>query len=657
MPFLAAISAGFTTSRVVLPGDGGGGGGGGGGGSFTWGGDRGLVAGGTSTGQNVIQYFDITTTGNAQDFGDLNFTPTRVAGLSNGTRAVFGGGFNGFTTYYNTMDYIIVATTGDAEDFGNLSQARSSLAGASDATTGIFAGGALQGTSFELDTIDSFTIATTGDATDFGNLTQGRSLIAGWNNSTRAVFAGGDPAGATQSNVMDYITIASAGDATDFGDMTDSWNRAGGSGDATYALFAGGRRAGSVNANGWTENIDYVTVATTGNATDFGDLTTFKDNVAGNSNGTRATFSGGSTNDGSNVSLNNIDYVTVATPGNATDFGDLLAVNESAAATSGNPSGSGAGASALKFYGDRGFKMGRASSPQTSGTYIGYWDMTSLGNSAAFGDLHKTMFEGSAVSDESNYVYSFQSSNFPDNREISYFVSTTLGNGSDYGDMVIESVRGGAVSNSTKGVIANGYKTQSGNTVVDSIEKIALNGTGANAADFGDMSVGRQGPAAFGNGIRGIFAGGYDGLTTGASSVYSDVLDYITIATDGNATDFGDAVSVKYRAGGAASGDRGIYAGGYQNIPQGTYSITNEIDYVSIPTTGNAQDFGDLLAANQSLGACANSTRVVFVGGFLSAAPTNVMQYVTIDTTGNAQDFGDLESAEYEQYCASAAPS
>ena len=313
-------------------------GGGGGAGSFTWGGDRGIVAGGTSTGSNVIQYYDIATAGNAQDFGDLNYAPTRVAGLSNGTRAVIGGGFNGFTTYYNTMDYITVATTGNAQDLGDLSQARSSLAGASDATTGIFAGGANNAVNFQLDTIDSFTIATTGNASDFGNLTQGRSLIAGWNNATRAVFAGGDPAGATQSNVMDYITIASAGDATDFGDMTDTWNRASGAGDATYALFAGGRRAGSVNANGWTENIDYVTVATTGNATDFGDLTTFKDNVAGNSNGTRATFSGGSTNTGSNVTLNNIDYVTVATPGNATDFGDLLAVNESAAATSGSAS-------------------------------------------------------------------------------------------------------------------------------------------------------------------------------------------------------------------------------------------------------------------------------------------------------------------------------
>ena len=303
--------------------------------SFSWGGDRGLVAGGGSTGSNVIQYYDITSTGNATDFGDLTLSRTRLGGLSSGTRAVIGGGFNGSTSYYNTMDYVTTATTGNAQDFGDLSQSRSSLAGISDGTTGVFAGGALQGTSFQLDTIDSFAIASTGNASDFGNLTVGRSLIAGWNNATRGVFAGGDPAGASNSNVMDYITIASAGNATDFGDMTDSWNRAAGAGDATYALFAGGRRAGSSELNGWTENIDYVTVATTGNASDFGDLTRFKDNCAGNANGTRATFSGGSTNTGSNVTLNVIDYVTVATPGNAADFGDLLATTESATGTSG----------------------------------------------------------------------------------------------------------------------------------------------------------------------------------------------------------------------------------------------------------------------------------------------------------------------------------
>ncbi len=591
MPFLAAISAGFTTSRVVLPGTGGGGGGGGG--SFTWGGDRGIVAGGQSTGSNVIQYYDITTAGNAQDFGDLNYAPTRTAGLSNGTRAVIGGGFNGTTTYYDTMDYITVATTGNAQDLGDLSQARSSLAGASDATTGIFAGGGSNAVNFYLDTIDSFTIATTGNASDFGNLTQGRSLLAGWNNSTRAVFAGGDPDGATQSNVIDYITIASAGDATDFGDMTDSWNRASGAGDATYALFAGGRRAGSSNANGWTENIDYVTVATTGNATDFGDLTTFKDNTAGNSNGTRATFSGGSTNTGSNVTLNNIDYVTVATPGNATDFGDLLAVNESAAATSG--SAGGGGGSSL-WYGDRAIAGG----------------------------------EGGNVADSVN--------------DICYFDITTTGNATNFGNLLQANEAGaqGSLSNATKALIAGGPRTSSR---VSDIEQITV-ATAGNATDFGDLTE----PLALTQGIhsgdKGFFVGGEN------NSGKVDVIQTVTVDTPGTASDFGDLTDVKYGNAVMTDNSRVVQAGGS--------SVTNDIEYWSNATAGNAQDFGDFnaMSNNESPnGASGSSGRGLIMGGTYSTYTT--IEYITIASTGNATDFGDLalhpDGGGYGTYFAGAA--
>ena len=67
--------------------------------------------------------------------------------------------------------------------------------------------------------------------------------------------------------------------------------------------------------------IDYVTMSTAGNATDFGNLTVARSVPAAASNGTRATFGGGH-----NSSINNddtIDYVTIDTAGNATDFGNL----------------------------------------------------------------------------------------------------------------------------------------------------------------------------------------------------------------------------------------------------------------------------------------------------------------------------------------------
>jgi len=632
MPFLAAISAGFTTSRVVLPGTGSGGGGGGGG-SFTWGGDRGLVAGGTGGGQNVIQYFDITTTGNAQDFGDLNFAPTRVAGLSNGTRAVFGGGFNGSTTYYDNMDYITVATTGNAQNLGDLSQERSSLAGASDATTGIFAGGSRVGTlNSYLDIIDSFTIATTGDATDFGNLTQGRSLIAGWNNSTRAVFAGGDPDGATQSNVMDYITIASAGDATDFGDMTDSWNRAGGSGDATYALFAGGRRAGSVNANGWTENIDYVTVATTGNATDFGDLTTFKDNVAGNSNGTRATFSGGSTNDGSNVSLNNIDYVTVATPGNATDFGDLLAVNESAAATSG--SAGGGGGVSLNMYGDRGVHWTGRPSTGSYSNVIDYIDISTPGNATDFGDYTSgtTRHMSGGASNGSRGVFHGGALSGSQTNELHYITFASPGNSTDFGDLNNVTDNTAGSSDETRGLFWHGRNNKS------NIDYITI-GTTGNATDFGSATYTDHETGALSGPTRNF---GFGGLTT----ANNNSIEYVTVQTLASATDFGDLSIDVSEADGAGDATRGIIALGttYTSTGNSTTYIDN-LEYITQDTPGNSTDFGDLTTARGSSMCNSNGTTMTIAGG--TSPTTNTIDYVTIQTTSNATDFGDLTVARY----------
>jgi hypothetical protein len=65
--------------------------------------------------------------------------------------------------------------------------------------------------------------------------------------------------------------------------------------------------------------IQYVTVATPSNATDFGDLTLARTG-SGTSNGTYGTFCGG---EGESSRSNVIDRITIQTLGNATDHGDL----------------------------------------------------------------------------------------------------------------------------------------------------------------------------------------------------------------------------------------------------------------------------------------------------------------------------------------------
>jgi len=86
-----------------------------------------------------------------------------------------------------------------------------------------------------------------------------------------------------------------------------------------------------------------------------------------------------------------------------------------------------------------------------------------------------------------------------------------------------------------------------------------------------------------------------------------------------------------------SSGTRWVIAGG-------TTARTNVIQYVTIASAGNATDFGDLLATTSEFTGTSSSTIGIFAGGNISAA-TNVIQYITIATTGNAIDFGDLTVA------------
>ena len=92
--------------------------------------------------------------------------------------------------------------------------------------------------------------------------------------------------------------------------------------------------------------------------------------------------------------------------------------------------------------------------------------------------------------------------------------------------------------------------------------------------------------------------------------------------------------------GSCSSTTRGVWAGG--GAP-----LSNTIDFITMASLGNATDFGDLTAAYSQLRGLSNSIRGVFGGGYISPAETNLMSYITIASTGNAQDFGDLSDARY----------
>ena len=227
--------------------------------------------------------------------------------LDGGARALWGGGTS--PTQRDTIDYVTISTLGDATDFGNLSGVRFGVAGVASRTRAVFAGGYIN------NIIEYVTFSSTGNATDFGDRTSTGAYPNGASSQTRGIVVGGYQAPAV-INIMDYITIASTGNAVDFGNSTQENWESGGCSSSTRAIFAGGR--GDEPGYNMISTIDYVEIATTGDAADFGDATVGRAGMGACSSSTRGVFSGGYTP----TIINTIDYITIATLGNATDFGD-----------------------------------------------------------------------------------------------------------------------------------------------------------------------------------------------------------------------------------------------------------------------------------------------------------------------------------------------
>jgi len=284
------------------------------------GGARGVFGGGTPS-TNVIDYVNISSTGDAIDFGDL-IDPTQSASTcSSSTRGVFGGGnvFPLSPPRTNVIQYITISSTGDAQDFGDLSIDKNNLASCSNSTRGVFGGGVTPTPATTvLNTIEYITISSTGDAIDFGDLSVGKSGLASCSNSTRGVFGGGvTPTPATTVlNTIEYITISSAGNASDFGDLSVGKNGVSACSNSTRGVFGGGRDPSYLNT------IEYITISSNGDAIDFGDLSVGKTTIGACSSSTRGVFGGGFFSPPTTRS-NVIEYVNIMSTGNAVDFGDL----------------------------------------------------------------------------------------------------------------------------------------------------------------------------------------------------------------------------------------------------------------------------------------------------------------------------------------------
>ena len=153
-----------------------------------------------------------------------------------------------------------------------------------------------------------------------------------------------------------------------------------------------------------------------------------------------------------------------------------------------------------------------------------------------------------------------------------------------------------------------------------------------NSINFGDLSLGgKYGAAGMSNTTRGVIAGGWSGVDGNQFDI-----EYITIASEGKAIDWGANNTGGWGSQGTSSSTRGISAGG--GYP--TASVT--IESIFFSTVGSKEDWGDITALRgRGTTGCNNPTRSVFFGGYISAH-SSLIEYKTTASDGDTVFFGDL---------------
>jgi len=278
-----------------------------------------------------------------------------------------------------------------------------------------------------------------------------------------------------------------------------------------------------------------------------------------------------------------------------------------------------------------------------------YITISSLGDAQYFGFIIQTTHlaaTSNGTNDRGVFGGGTQGSNNWDDR-IRYVTISTPSDAQDFGSLTYPRDYLAATSNGTndRGVFGGGHNPSYVTPPIDVIDYITISTLG-DAQDFGDMSVGRLAYGATSNGTndRGVFGGGYD-----SSYNTLNVIDYITISTLGDAQDFGDLTVSRHYLAATSNGtnDRGVFGGGYDN------DYLNVIDYITISTLGDAQDFGSLIYSRDNLAATSNGTndRGVFGGGASSSGVMTRMDYITISTPSNINFFGNL-SDDYQALAA-----
>jgi hypothetical protein len=299
-----------------------------------------------------------------------------------------------------------------------------------------------------------------------------------------------------------------------------------------------GLRIAGYTAPGSDADIDYFNIATTGNATKWGDASGEASQYAGlsASDRTRGVFGGG-LNTSAHSAQVHVKYVEIASEGTVEDFGDLsTAVTGAAKGLNGNST--------------RGLITGG------NGNAIEYITIQTTGNFNDFGDLAVSTNGTDNVAGFCNSVKSFQAggtnasgAGSGNTDAIGYVHTATLGNSAHFGDLSAARWHICGASNSVRGILWNGMNPSSGATGMNIIEYLELSSLG-DAVDFGDTSHATRSRGAAASPTRSVAFGGADPAI--------NTIDYVQIANKGNAIDFGDLTQTVESPSMASNGHGGL---------------------------------------------------------------------------------------------------
>ena len=293
------------------------------------------VFGGGNTPSKVsdIDFVNISSLGNAKSFGDMSTTMNQAAGSASEIRGLLSGGYDGSSRSDNN-DYITIASEGDAIDFGNLSAGRSHPGACNSSTRSLVIAGY---TGSRVNTIDYVEMNTLGNSIDFGDSMSARDELCALSSPTRGLSAAGGLSGGKEK-IIDFVTIASKGNATKFGDLTVASSYACGGGNGIRGIIMPGNTPSPSGTD--PTSIDQITIASEGNAVDFGGNAITSGTLRGGSgcSKTRMVFTAGYI---SPAVSNVIEFIVISSNGNAEDFGDLTLSRSSPAGLSDSNGGLG----------------------------------------------------------------------------------------------------------------------------------------------------------------------------------------------------------------------------------------------------------------------------------------------------------------------------